>query len=133
MKSIKARATRSLPVGAELTVCDNSGAKIIKLISVKGYKTTVRRLAIAGVGDLISARVVKGSKELRKKVVQAIIVRQKKEYIRLDGTRIKFYDNAAVLIKDEKGNPSGTIFKGPIAKEATERWPGIAKIAGEVI
>ena len=58
---------------------------------------------------------------------------KKKEYRRPDGTRIKFEDNAAVVLKDEKGNPKGTILKGPIAKEATERWPGIAKLAGLVV
>ena len=47
--------------------------------------------------------------------------------------RVKFEDNAAVVLKDEKGNPKGTIFKGPIAKEATERWPGIAKVAKIVV
>ena len=44
-----------------------------------------------------------------------------------------FQDNAAVVLKDEKGAPKGTIFKGPIAKEACERWPGIAKVARIVV
>ena len=65
--------------------------------------------------------------------VQAVIVRQKKEYRRPDGTRVKFEDNAVVILKDDKGNPKGTIFKGPIAKEAVSRWPGIAKLAGIVV
>ena len=66
-------------------------------------------------------------------VVPAVIVRQKKEYRRPDGTRVCFEDNAAVVLKDEKGSPKGTIFKGPIAKEAAERWPEIAKVASIVI
>ena len=70
---------------------------------------------------------------MRKKVVYAIVVRQKKEYRRPDGTRIKFEDNSAVVLKDDKGNPQGTIFKGPIAKEACERWPGIAKVASIIV
>ena len=43
--------------------------------------------------------------------------------------RVKFQSNAVVVLKDEKGSPKGTMFKGPIAKEAAERWPGIAKLA----
>ena len=65
--------------------------------------------------------------------IEEIIVRQKKEFRRADGTRIKFEDNAAVVLKDEKGNPKGTIFKGPIAKEVTERWPAVAKVASIVV
>jgi large subunit ribosomal protein L14 len=79
------------------------------------------------------ASVIRGKPEMRKQVVFAVIVRQRKEYRRLDGTRIKFEDNAAVVLKDDKGNPKGTILKGPIAKEATERWPGIAKISNIVV
>ena len=70
---------------------------------------------------------------MRKQVVFAVIVRQKKEYRRADGTRIKFADNAAVVLKDDKGNPKGTILKGPIAKEACDRWPGIAKMAPMIV
>jgi len=133
MKANKSRVTRALPVGSKMEACDNSGAKVVQLISVKGHKTVRRRLSSAGVGDLVTVSVVKGKPEMRKQVVQAIIVRQKKEYRRPDGLRVKFEDNAAVVLKDEKGNPKGTIFKGPIAKEATERWPAIAKIASMVV
>ena len=70
---------------------------------------------------------------MRKEVVLAVVVRQRRPYRRADGTRIFFADNAAVVLKDDKGNPKGTIFKGPIAKEATSRWPGIAKIASIIV
>ncbi len=70
---------------------------------------------------------------MRKQVVFAVLVRQRKEYRRSDGTRIKFEDNAVVVLKDDKGNPKGTMFKGPIAKEAAERWPAIAKLASIVV
>jgi large subunit ribosomal protein L14 len=112
-----------------MEVCDNSGAKIAKITSVKGHKTVKRRYAAAGVGDLVLVSVVKGKPGVRKQVLPAIIVRQKKSYRRYDGTRIKFEDNSCVILKDEKGNPKGTIFKGPIAKEAADRWPAIAKLA----
>ena len=68
-----------------------------------------------------------------KGVVFAIIVRQKKEFRRPDGKRVKFESNAAVVLKDDKGNPKGTIFKGPIAKEACNRWPGVAKVASVIL
>ena len=111
MKAIKARITRALPSQAVILTCDNSGAKVIKIISVKGHKTVKGRIPAAGVGDLVLASVKKGKLEMRKTVVPAVIVRQKKEYRRPDGTRIKFEDNAVVVCKDEKESlctlPSG--------------------------
>ena len=133
MQAIKANIVRALPVGAFVNVCDNSGAKMLKVISVKGSKTVKGRNSSAGIGDLILASVVKGRPDMRKQVVFAVIVRQKREYRRPSGVRIKFEDNAAVVLKDDKGTPKGTIFKGPIAKEVTERWPGIAKIAKLIV
>jgi len=133
MKAIKSNVTRALPVGSQIETCDNSGAKLIKIFTVVGSKTTKGRLSAAGVSDLVVASVRRGRPDMRKQVVHAVIVRQKKEYRRPDGTRIKFEDNAAVVLKDDKGNPKGTIFKGAIAKEVTERWPGIAKIASIVV
>ena len=133
MKGIKASVTRGLPVGANVPTCDNSGAKIIKITSVKGVKGVKGRISSAGVGDLVTASVISGKPDMRNKVVQAVIVRQKKEYRRCDGSRVKFEDNSAVVLKDDKGNPKGTIFKGPIAKEAVERWSAIGKVANIVL
>jgi len=133
MKAVKGRTTRALPLQAFVNACDNSGAKVLKIISVVGYKGVRGRLPAAGVADLVLASVKKGKLEIRKTVVPAIIVRQKKEYRRPDGTRIKFEDNAAVVLKDMKGNPKGTIFKGPIAKEVAERWPAVAKVADIIV
>lgn len=133
MKPIKATVTKALPHRAKVATCDNSGAKELRVISVKGAKTVKGRTPTARVGDLIQASVIKGRPDVRKTVVWAVIVRQRKEYKRMDGTRIKFEDNAAVVLKDDKGNPKGTIFKGPIAKEACERWPGIAKVASIIV
>ena len=133
MEAIKGRVTRGIPVGSMVPTCDNSGAKMLRIFAVVGLKTVHRRLPAAGVGDLVMASVRRGRPEMRKQVVHAIIVRQRKEYRRADGTRIKFFDNAAVVLKDEKGNPKGTIFKGPIAKEACVRWPAVAKVARIII
>ena len=133
MQAIKAHMVRALPHGAEIATCDNSGAKVIRIISIIGSKTVKGRKPAGGVSDLILASVRKGSPEMRKQVVYAIIVRQKKEYRRTDGVRIKFEDNAAIVLKDEKGNPKGTIFKGAIAKEVCERWPAVAKVASIIV
>ena len=133
MKALKSNVTRGLPLEARVSTCDNSGAKLLKIFSVVGLKTVKARVASAGVGDLVMASVKKGKLEMRKTVVLAVIVRQRKEYRRADGTRIKFEDNAAVVLKDEKGNPKGTIFKGPIAKEVAERWPAVAKVASMIV
>lgn len=133
MKAIKARVTRGLTLEAYVPTCDNSGAKMLKIFGVKGQKTVKGRVPSAGVGDMVMASVKKGKLEMRKTVVPAVIVRQRKEYRRPDGTRIKFEDNAAVVLKDDKGNPKGTIFKGPIAKEVAERWPAVAKVASMIV
>ena len=133
MKAVKASITRGLPHTANVLACDNSGARILRIISVKNAKTVKGRKPTAGIGDYVMCSVVEGKPEMRKQVVPAIIVRQRMPYRRLDGTRIRFEDNAAVVIKDDLGNPKGTMIKGPIAKEAAERWPLVAKIAGMII
>ena len=133
MQALKSHITKALPLGCMVETCDNSGAKIIKIFTVMGRKTSKGRVAAAGVADLVMASVRRGRPDMRKQVVYAVIVRQKKEYRRADGTRIKFEDNSAVVLKDDKGNPKGTIFKGAIAKEVCERWPAIAKVASIVV
>jgi large subunit ribosomal protein L14 len=133
MQPVKAKITKGLLVGSYVETCDNSGAKVVKITSVLNSKTVKGRIASCGVGDIVMAAVKRGRPDMRKQVVYAIIVRQKKEYRRPDGMRIKFEDNSAVVLKDDKGNPKGTIFKGPIAKEAADRWPGIAKVASLIV
>ena len=118
MKPIAARIPKGLPMGTRIDVCDNSGAKIIKIFSVKGAKTSKGRYPAAGIGDLVNASIVKGKPGMKKQVVQAVIVRQKQPYRRLSGEHVRFEDNAAVVLKDEKGSPRGTIFKG--ASEARD-------------
>ncbi|MFP4117636.1 MAG: 50S ribosomal protein L14 [Candidatus Woesearchaeota archaeon] len=133
MKALKASVTRGLSHGSVVETCDNSGAKTIRISAVKNLKTVKKRKPSCGVGDLVMASVLKGKPEMRKQVVFAVIVRQKKEYQRPDGTRVSFEDNSAVVLKDDKGNPKGTIFKGPIAKEVATRWPAIAKVANMIV
>jgi large subunit ribosomal protein L14 len=133
MKGLKTRVTHGIQKESLIPTCDNSGAKYLRVISFRGYKGRSGRHPTGGVSGFITASVVKGNLEMRKKVVNAVIVRQTKEYRRPDGMRIKFEDNAAVVLKDDKGNPKGTLIKGPIAKEVVERWPAIGKLAKMVM
>ena len=133
MKALKANIVKGLPVGSEVDTCDNSGAKTVRIFSVFGHKTVKGQKPAAGIGDLVMVAVKRGKPEMRKQVAFAVVVRQKKEWKRSNGMRIKFEDNAVVILKDEKGNPKGTIFKGPIAKEVADRWPMVAKIASIIV
>ena len=132
MKAISARATRGLNLGAELIAADNSGAKIVRLVSVKRSKAAKKRQVSGKIADWVKVSVRVGIPEMKGKVFDAVIVRQKKSFRRLNGERIAFSDNAAVILKDEKGNPKGTQIKGPIAREVKERWAQVAKIASMV-
>jgi large subunit ribosomal protein L14 len=133
MKPIKARATRALCHGSWVDVCDNSGAKVIKITSVLRHKTVKGRYPTAAICDIFMGSVVSGKPEMRKTVVYAVLVRQRREFRRLDGTRIKFEDNACAVLKDKDGNPKGTMIKGPIAKEIAERWPMLSKLASIIL
>jgi large subunit ribosomal protein L14 len=126
------RTTRGLQTGSRLLCIDNSGAKIVEIISVISYQSRRRRRDCATVGDMIVASVKKGNPDIRKKMIRAVVVRQRKEYSRPDGIKVKFEDNACVQVTDD-GMPKGSEIKGVIAREAIERWPNIAKIASGVV
>ncbi len=131
MRAIGANVVKSLPQKARCVCTDNSGAKEVEIISVKGFKGKKRMNPKAGIADMVNVVVKKGKPEIRKKVERAVIVRVKKEYRRSDGTRIAFEDNAVVLV-DDKGIPKGSEIKGVIAKEVGERWPKIAGLAQQI-
>ena len=134
MKAIRRNSSRGLPLGARVNVVDNSGAREIRIISVKGYKSIKRKLETAGVGDLVTAHVTKGKPDMKHSVVKCVIVRQKKEFKRPDGTTVKFESNGAVVLKDEKSaSPRGTLVKGAIAKEVADRFPAVARLAGVMV
>ena len=128
MKGFGSKVIRALPNGARLVCADNTGAKELEIIAVKNYKGVTRRLPAGGVGSMVFVSVKKGTPEMRKQVLPAIIIRQKKGYRRPDGSRVKFEDNAAVIVTPD-GNPKGSEIKGPVAKEAAERWPGVSRLA----
>lgn len=121
-----------LQVMSIVKVSDNSGAKEAMIIGVPGYHGRLRRVPPAGVGDLVVVSVKKGIPEMRKKIFKAIVIRQRRPYRRPDGTWVAFEDNAVVIITPE-GTPKGTEIRGPVAKEAAERWPQIANLASIVI
>ncbi len=132
MKAIGARATRALNLGAMVIAADNSGARIVRIVSVKRWKAKKGRQATAKIADWVKVSVRKGLPDMRGKVFDAIVIRQKKSYRRFNGERIAFEDNAVAILKDDKGNPKGTQIKGPVAREVMERWPSVAKIASMV-
>jgi large subunit ribosomal protein L14 len=132
MKSINARITGGLQVGSKVACVDNSGATEVQIIAVKGFKGVRRRNPRSGVGGIVIAAVKKGNPKIRHEVVKAVIIRQRKEYRRKSGLRVKFEDNAVVLVND-KFDPRGTRIKGPVAKEAIERFSTIGKISSIVV
>jgi large subunit ribosomal protein L14 len=115
-----------------LVVADNSGAKSVRCIRVIGG--TRRRYA--GVGDVIAASVkvaLPGATIKKGQVVKCVVVRTKKELRRKDGTYIRFDQNAAVLINEQK-EPVGTRIFGPVARELREKkFMKIVSLAPEVI
>jgi large subunit ribosomal protein L14 len=84
------------------------------------------------VGDFVTVTVKKGPAELRKHIFGAVIIRQKYPVRRLNGNRLVFEDNAAVLVTPE-GEIKGTDIKGPVAAEAAEKWPRIANLAALIV
>lgn len=116
----------------KLKVADNSGAKMIQCIKVLGGT----RKRYARVGDMIVAAVKKAEpRKLIKKhqVVKAVIVRQRKEFRRKDGTYLRFDDNAAVIVNNKKEPVGGRIF-GPIPKELREKgFEKIINLAKEIV
>ena len=129
MKAVSAKITPGLNLGATLIVADNSGGKIARLVSVKRGKGRKGRQGRARVADMVKVSIRKGIPDMKGKVFDAIIIRQKKTYRRKNGERVGFEDNAVAILKDEKANPKGTQIKGPVAKEVMERWPSVARIA----
>ena len=115
-----------------LKVADNTGAKEIKCIRVLGGS----KPKYGNIGDVIVASVRKstpGGQVKKGEVVKAVIVRSAKGVRRADGTYVRFDDNAAVLIKDDK-NPRGTRIFGPVARELRDKdYMKILSLAPEVI
>jgi len=132
MKGIAGKVMRGLPVGARLDCIDNTGAKVVQLIMTPKLKGTHRRYPKAGVGDMIIVSVKKGAADMRRQILKAVVVRQRRPFRRPDGTMVQFEDNAAVIVTDT-GETKGSMIKGPVALEAAERWPRIAATASTIV
>ncbi len=132
MKAVSAKITRGLNLGATLNIADNSGGKVARLVSVKRGKSKKGRQGYAKVADMVKVSIKKGIPDMKGKVFDAVIIRQKRSYRRRDGKRVAFEDNSVAILKDEKGNPKATQIKGPVAREVMERWPSVARIASFV-
>jgi large subunit ribosomal protein L14 len=117
---------------SRLRVADNTGAREILCIRVKGGS----KRRYAGVGDVITATVkqaIPHGSVKKGEVVEAVVVRTRKQFGREDGTYISFDENAAVLI-DQANNPRGTRIFGPVARELRDRnFMKIVSLAPEVL
>ena len=128
---IKLRISAGLPTLCVMNCADNTGAKNLYVIAVTMIGARLNRLPKGSVGELYLASVKKGKPELRKKVMPAVIVRQRKSIRRREGYFLYFEDNAAVIVNN-KGEMKGQNVTGPVAKECAELWPRIASHAGSI-
>jgi large subunit ribosomal protein L14 len=128
----RARISRGIPAGAIVKCADNSGARTLRVIQVMGYKGRLRRVPSAAVGDMITISVRRGTPDMRRKIFQAVLIRQIKPYRRNDGLWVQFEDNAAVVMTPE-GDMRGSEIRGPVAKEAAEIWTRIASAASIIV
>ena len=127
----KLKISAGLPTAAVLNCADNTGAKSLYIVAVTKIGARQSRLPKGSVGELFLASCKKGKPELRKKVMPAVIIRQRKAYRRREGYFLYFEDNAAVIV-NPKGEMKGSGISGPVAKECSELWPRIAAHAGSI-
>ena len=117
---------------SRLEVADNSGAQLLQCIHIHG--STRKRYAY--LGDMIKCsvkRAAPGGQLKKGEVVDAVIVRTKKEFRREDGSYVRFGENAAVIIKKENRQPIASRIFGPIAREIKGAYPVIASRALELV
>ncbi|KAK4431301.1 60S ribosomal protein L23 [Sesamum alatum] len=128
----KFRMSLGLPVATTVNCIDNTGAKNLYIISVKGIRGQLNRLPSACADDMVMATVKKGKPELRKKVMPAVIVRQRKPCRRKDRVYVYFEDNVGVIV-NPKGEIKESAVSGPIGNECADLWPGIASAANAIV
>ena len=132
MRAISIPNNNALTLKSTVTCTDNSGAKEVYIISVFKYKGNKRTIPKAGLGSMVNVVIKRGKPEMRGKIEKAVIVRTKQEFRRPNGMRVKFEDNAVVLV-DNEGLPKASEIKGCVAKEVGERFPKIVGMASVVI
>lgn len=119
-------------MGSIIQCADNTGAKALRVVQVFGYKGRLRRVPSACVGDMIVTSVRRGSPEMRRQILPAVVIRQRKPFRRADGTFVQFEDNAAVIMTPE-GELRGSEIRGAVAREAAERWPRVASASSIIV
>lgn len=124
--------TCGVQVGTQMTCADNTGAKILQVIGVKGVRGRLNTLPAASIGDVVLCSVKKGKPDMRKKIVLCVVIRQKKSWRRRDGSHICFEDNAAVVITN-KGDLKGSQISGAVPREVADIWPKISSHAPGII
>ncbi|NYT07187.1 MAG: 50S ribosomal protein L14 [Methanomicrobiales archaeon] len=132
MKAKQSSTPRALSTGTRLLCADNTGAREVQIVSVFGYHGVRRRQPKMGLGDIATVSVKKGTPDMRRKLVRAVVIRQRKEIRRPSGLRVAFDDNAVVIV-DEKNEPRGTEIKGAVAREVAERFPKIGSMATMIV
>ncbi|MDE1761611.1 MAG: uL14 family ribosomal protein [Candidatus Micrarchaeota archaeon] len=132
MKALSSKVSKSLVPGAVLVCADNSGALEFRMIHIIGKGGKHGRMASAGVGDVISASVRKGTATYLKKPVRVVVIRQRDEIRRPNNVRLMFEDNAGIMINDDN-LPVGTEVKGAMAREVAERFVKVAGIASRIV
>ncbi|MBQ1179821.1 MAG: 50S ribosomal protein L14 [Methanocorpusculum sp.] len=132
MKGLISKIPRALQTGSKMVCADNTGARVVQIVSVFGYHGVKNRQPKMGIGDLATVSVKKGTPDMKRKLVKAVVVRQKKEFRRPNGLRVSFEENAMILLNDN-GDPRGTDIKGPVAREVAERFPKVGSMATIII
>lgn len=132
MRGLTSKIPRALQTGSKMVCADNTGARVVQIVSVFGYHGVKNRQPMMGIGDLATVSVKKGTPDMKRKLVKAVVVRQKKEFCRPNGLRVSFEENAMILLNDN-GDPRGTDIKGPVAREVAERFPKVGSMATIII
>ena len=132
MRGLTSKIPRALQTGSKMVCADNTGARVVQIVSVFGYHGVKNRQPKLGIGDLATVSVKKGTPDMKRKLVKAVVVRQKKEFRRPNGLRVSFEENAMILLH-ENGDPRGTDIKGPVAREVAERFPKVGSMATIII
>ena len=132
MRGLTSKIPRALQTGSKMVCADNTGARVVQIVSVFGYHGVKNRQPKMGLGDLATVTVKKGTPDMKRKLVRAVVVRQKKEFRRPNGLRVSFEENAMVLL-NENGDPRGTDIKGPVAREVAERYPKVGSMSTIII
>lgn len=133
MKGLSTKISRRLIPSSVLTCADNSGARTLMIINRLGKGgNTKGRYSSSGIGDIVICSVKSGNPAYIKKKVRVVIIRQKSPMRRANGMRVRFEDNAGIIVTDTN-LAVGTEVKGAMAREIVERYVKLAGIASRVI